>query len=276
MSLLSGSGLGNAAPPIQIRVVSLPSAPVVDGSLGEWGKEGWSSVPLHPAKEGDGDNFTGVLTVELKAGVFGERIYLAARWPDPAADMEYRPWKWIGSQYKRSKQRDDMLAVRFDMGGDYADCMFSKTDYKVDLWQWSAGRSDKVGLAEDFTQIISTSMQESAAEYEIPGGGTVYIRKVRDSGDPLYENTEAPAEKQSDTLPGIKVLNGGSGSLVDVSAKGVWKDGFWSLELSRKLDTSHDDDVKLTGIKEIRGAVAVFNNGYAEHKSVSDTLMFVF
>ncbi|MEO5332534.1 MAG: ethylbenzene dehydrogenase-related protein [Magnetococcus sp. YQC-5] len=274
--LLAPTLAAQAGSLITIQVHPLPVIPVVDGMLDEWGKEGWVEIPIKPALEDDSDNTTGQLTVQLKTGISGERIHIAARWPDAEADVDYRPWKWAGSQYKRGKQRDDMFVVRFDMGGDYAECMLSKTDYQVDLWQWSAGRSNQASVAEDFMHFISTSMVENAAEYEHPQGGMVYIRKIRDAGSPVYENLEAGKEKQGNQLPGIKMLEGGSGSLIDVSAKGVWKDGFWNLEMSRKLDTGHNDDVKLIGIKEIKGALAVFNKGYAEHKSVSETLKFVF
>ncbi|MBF0126990.1 MAG: hypothetical protein HQM02_07240, partial [Magnetococcales bacterium] len=268
--LVTGRGL-QAAPSLLVQVPPLPTVPVVDGVLEEWGREGWVEIPLRPARENDPDNVTGSLNVQLKAGTAGGRIFVAARWPDQEADVSYRPWKWTGTQYKRGKQRDDMFIVRFDMGGDYAACMLSKTDYRVDLWQWSAGRSDQAGVAEDFIHVISTASQENAAEYEHPEGGTVYIRKIRDAGNPVYDNQEAGKENRGESLPGIRMLDGGSGSLIDVQARGVWKDGFWHLELARKLDTGHDDDVKLQGIKTIRGAIAVFNKSYAEHKSVSET-----
>lgn len=276
MFALVWMGSAQAGSVIKIPVRTLPSAPEVDGNLGEWGQEGWLAIPIHPAKENDADNATGALQVQLQVGVAGERVFLAARWPDGEADVEYRSLKWAGTKYKRGKQRDDMFVVRFDMGGDYNDCMLSKTDYKVDLWQWSAGRSNQAGLAEDYMQIISTNMVESAAEYAHPEGGMVYIQKVRDAGNPIYETTEAGQENKGPTLAGVMMLENGSGSLIDVTARGVWREGFWSLELSRKLQTGHDDDVKLTGIKEIKGAIAVFNKGFAEHKSVSDTLLFVF
>ena len=35
-----------------------------------------------------------------------------------------------------------------------------------------------------------------------------------------------------------------SGSRADVRAKGVWKDGYWTLEFSRKLVTGYPDDVQ--------------------------------
>ncbi|MBF0134769.1 MAG: hypothetical protein HQL65_00905 [Magnetococcales bacterium] len=265
-----------AASPIPVDVPALSALPQVDGELADWGDSGWTDVEIKPAKENDADNVTGVLKVRIKAGVAGERFFFAARWPDPEASTLYRPWKLSGTQYKRSKLRDDMFVVRFDMGGTYDECMLSRNDYRVDLWQWSAGRTNPAGLAEDFMHVISATPQENAAEYEHPEGGMVYIRKIRDAGKPIYDNLDAPAQPNGETLPGIQMLKDPSGSLADVTARGVWKDGHWHLELSRKLNTGHGDDVNLTALREIRGAIAVFNKGFAEHKSVSGTLLFRF
>ena len=33
------------------------------------------------------------------------------------------------------------------------------------------------------------------------------------------------------------------GSRADVRAKGLWRDGVWSIEFARKLDTGHKDDL---------------------------------
>ncbi|MBF0156593.1 MAG: hypothetical protein HQL57_05360 [Magnetococcales bacterium] len=259
----------------EVPLTSLAAAPVTDGVASEWGSEGWVEVPVHPAKEKDDLNTTGAIVVRLKGGVHGGRLYLVADWPDPQADTTDRPWRWKGGKYRRGTERDDMFAVRFDMAGDYYECMFTKTDYQVDLWQWSAGRSDPASVAEDYIHIVSLSLQEDAAEYEMPEGGTVYIKKIRDAGDPVYRNTTPDEGKnQGKELPGTELTGKASGSLVDVAAKGTWKGGRWTLELSRQLDTGHADDVVFKAGAAIKGAVAVFNANFAEHKSVSDTLTF--
>ena len=67
-----------------------------------------------------------------------------------------------------------------------------------------------------------------------------------------------------------------SGSLIDVKAKGIWNNGEWTLEMSRKLDTGNADDVSLSQVKTIKGAIAVFNKAGAEHKSFSETMVFDF
>lgn len=259
-----------------IPVVKLTQSPVIDGLATEWGEDHWTSIPLLPAVKEDQKNKTGKLNVDLKMGITEDRLFIVARWPDNEANVDYRPWKWRGKKYKQSKKRDDMFAIRFDMGGDYYECMFSKKDYKVDLWQWSAGRSNTSNLAEDYVHIISTKPLEKSAEYDLPEGGIVYIQKIRDAGDRIYtiNKPKNKRKQQGKTVPGIKIIGGGSGSLIDVSAKGTWKEGFWTLELSRKLNTGYADDVSFTSIKTIKGAIAVFNKGYAEHKSTSETLLF--
>lgn len=265
-------------PPQPVAVVKLAKAPGVDGNLDEWGADGWTTVAIHPAVDNDDKNRTGSIEVKLKAGVADGKFHLAAKWPDPKADTKNKPMVWSKSKnkYERGKDRDDMFVVRFDLAGSYDFCMLSKQEYKVDLWQWSAGRSDLAGLAEDYVHVISQAAIENAAEYEVPGGGMVYIKKLRDAGNEVYQNSKAPAEFKGDELPGVELTGNHSGSLVDVAAKGVWKEGHWHLEMSRALNTGQADDRPFNPGDKLQGAIGVFNDGFAEHKSISYTLLFDF
>lgn len=260
---------------LPVRPVSSP--PVIDGELDDWGNDGWSAIPIHPAVEGDDKNLVGKIVVSGKGLYSGDRVYFAFRWADNKADTVYKDWVWRGNRYRRGKQLDDMFGLRFEMSGDYDSCMLSDKSYDVDVWVWSAGRSALHDYADDMTQQISNRMLENAAEHEGPNGQIVYIKKRRDAGEAGYTNTRPNRRKKTETqLPGIEATEGPTGSLADVSAKGIWKDGHWQLELSRKLDTGNDDDVVLKPGGVHRGAIAVFNRGGAEHKSNSDTLLFNF
>ncbi len=260
----------------KIPVTALAAAPTIDGKADDWG-DGWLTVPVKPAMEDDNKNFTGELDVQMQAGVAGDSLYLVARWPDDKAHTDYRPWEWKRNQYKRSRDRDDMFAVRFDMAGDFNTCMIEDVNYKVDVWLWSAGRSNEKGYATDMWHEISLDMIKDAAEYETPGGNTVYIRKESDAGTPAFENNKPDRKThQGDVLPGVVFEGEASGSLADVEARGEWSGGFWVLELRRKLDTGHDDDVVLQAGATKKGQIAVFNKGNAEHKSVSGELVFDF
>lgn len=285
-ALLPAAARADAAPPQVIPVAVLGRAPAVDGNLADWGKEGWLRVPIQPAVlpsararfglDGEDRNQTGALNVELKAGVAGGRFYLALRWPDDAADTAYRGWEWAGSRYAEGKARDDMFAVRWHLDGSFDRSMLSGSSYRVDVWLWSAGRSNALGLAEDMVHEISTQSIENAAEYAVQGVGTVYIKKHRDAGDPLYKAVRPPKTQGAARIESFELSPKAAGSTADVQAKGVWKGGFWHLELARKLDTGNADDRPFAPGGKITGQVAVFNRAGDEHKSVSEPLLFDF
>ena len=270
----TGSAIAETVTEQTIPVTVTDTKLTVDGNLGDWGQVGWQQIQIAPAIENDAKNFTGKMTVSLAARTLDGYIYLAARWPDKKANTTYKNWAWKGNRYRRGKELDDMFALRFEMNGDYDSCMLSQKDYGVDVWLWSAGRSNLSGYAEDLTHTISTNMIENAAEVEDKDGRIVYIKKYKDKGSPIYKNSRPKRKVFAGKL--IKGINPGtpSGSMADVKAAGQWLDGHWILEMSRKLETSHADDIKLSKGKSIRGAIAVFNKSASEHKSNSGTLIF--
>lgn len=269
-----------AEPVIPIRVAELATSPVVDGNLGDWPPFSdpiWHALRVEPALVDDPLNQTGTPDVRLAVGLSAERIFVAAHWPDPTMDVHNKPWKWRETKYEQTKQLHDMFAIRFLLSGQYDVCMFptGQSTYQVDVWQWSAGRSNLAELAEDMVHTISTQYIEDAAEYPLPDNRTIYIKKRVDSGEPFYKLNRVDRKTfQGDLVPDILLTGSGSGSLMDVSAVGTWHDGYWSLEMSRKRVTGHDDDVAFLPKTTLSGGVAVFNKGNAEHKSVEGNLLF--
>jgi hypothetical protein len=273
-----------AQTPAVIAVRPVAQAPKIDGNLAEWGKDGWARISVKPALDdaersrfgfGRADDQTGSLIVEVKAAVHAGRFYVALKYPDAAADVEHRLWQWRGDKYADNKQREDMLALRFHISGDFDRSMLSTKAYTVDVWLWSAARTNPGGIAEDLSHHISTAMQENAAEHVMPDGKTIYIKKSRDAGNPPYKLLPRPKEFKGDKLPSFESATA-SGSSADVAAKGEWKSGHWQLEFGRALDTGHADDVIFAPGKKVLGQIAVFNRGYAEQKSVSEPLLFDF
>ncbi|WP_332675704.1 ethylbenzene dehydrogenase-related protein [Aromatoleum sp.] len=282
--LLAAPFFASAQAPQTVPVSVLQNAPKVDGDLGEWGAGGWIKVPVKPALERDerakyglepaGDrNVTGNLTVEMKAGVAAGRLFVAVRYPDGAPDMIHKEWAWRGEKYQRETQHEDMFALRFHLAGDFDRSMLATRDYKVDVWLWSAARTNPAGIAEDMSHHVTTRMLESAAEYQLKDGPVVYIAKRRDDGSAPYEMLPRPKENKGERLPSFAAATA-SGSAADVAAKGVWKAGSWHLEFSRALSTGNADDVVLKAGDRVTGQIAVFNRGSAEHKSVSEPLVF--
>ena len=265
-----------AETPQVIPVPRITSSPELDGDISEWPADGWQRVAMKPAKENDKQNRTGEIEVELQLATDQQHLYVAARWPDPDQSTDYKNWEWKGNRYKRGKRLDDMFALRFHLDGDYHQCMIAEVTYRVDVWLWSAGRSNPAGYANDMWHLVTIDPLENAAEYEVsPGGATVYIRKKNDAGEAIFKNTRPNRKKfQGNTLPGVEQTGNASGSVADVSAKATWQDGYWSLEMRRALDTGHEDDTPIAPGSELRGAIAAFNRTGADHKSISGTLLF--
>jgi len=255
-----------------VAVVRLDKAPTVDGVLDEWGKAGWQKIKVKPAVEKDDKNLTGTIDVDLKMAISGDRLYLAARWPDAKADLTWKSWQWDGSRYRRGRDEDDKFVIRFELAGDYDTCMLTNKTYEADVWLWSAGRSNLGGMAENALHRISAQLIEDAAEHKAPNGATVYIKKIME-GTRGYSTQRAPAVKGDEIVPSV-VAAPPPGQPDDVLAKGVWANGSWSLEMSRKLNPGKPGRSALNPGTKIRGAIGVFNNAADEHKSVSDLLLF--
>lgn len=259
-----------------IDVPELAFTPRLDGDLVEWKDYAPNTVEIAPAIEDDERNRTGRLTVHFWAGRSESEIFLAARWPDDAADTEFRPWQWRGNKYRRSKNRDDMFAVRFALSGEYHRSMIADANYVVDVWVWSAGRSNRIGHASDYSHRISLSIIDDAAEYETESGNTIYIDRMADQGEPGYRTWKPGKQKSENRMPSIELNAPPSGSVADVRAAGLWQDGHWSLEMSRALDTGNVDDAQFIVGQQVLGQIAVFNRSSGKHKSISEPLLFIF
>jgi len=261
-------------PPTNITLTALSKTPTVDGELTEWGSDKWHPIILKPAQEKHEKKLPAELLVELKIAILDGMFYMAAKWPDSKPDLEYKNWVWRANKYRRGKKLDDMFAIRFDMEGDYNQCMISGSSYNVDVWLWSSARSNLTDYAEDMYHRISTRYIENAAEYENKQGKTVYIKKKKDAGIASYAYKRINRKKkQKDKLSSVKVIENPSGSVIDVKAKAKWKNGKWYIEMARKLDTGNEDDVLLKDKKNIRASIAVFNHNASENKNKSNTLL---
>lgn len=248
--------------------------PVIDGQLNEWPKDSFESIAISSAIEGDEKNKVNAKDVQLASTIIADKIYFAIRWEDDSESTTYRTWRWKGTKYRRGKQRDDMLALRFEQSGSYNRSMIADADYTVDVWVWSAGRSNKIGFADDYIHKISTSYIDNAAEYETPSGGIVYIDRTIDSGEQGYKKFKPNLKVLTESsLDSIEIIGESTGSLADVRAKALWIDGYWTLEMVRKLDTGNSDDKAFLSGGKILSQIAIFDKNFEEHKSISEPLM---
>ncbi len=264
-----------AQPPFQIITIApLASAPVIDGSGLEWAAQPVQVVALTPTVK-----HTHVETrqVEIKAGHYQNRVYFWLRWQDSEPDALHKPYQWDEKKqrYGRGPQREDRLAMQFEISGEYNTNWPLAQDFVADMWHWKASRSNPIGLAHDKKTTLSSQKLLRAASLKAADGSIRYVLRENDQGTPLYSNKRY-ATKQQEIMPKYQLNPHTRGSIADISAKGIWAGGYWQLELSREFDTGHDDDVLFTLGQALRGGIAVFDRGENDDHAISETLIFQF
>ncbi len=237
----------------------------VDGDAADWNGISGTVVPL----KGQGN----VASVELRAAVSGDTIYILAIWPDAVESRLHKPYKWddAAQKYSRTKQLEDRIAFSFAMTGDFSPNKLDGSEFTADIWHWKASRSDPAGVAHDKSWRVSASPFPKAKKFTGPGGQAVYLARPSDKGDRLYKPVKYDS-RQDDLMPRYKVNLSVQGSIADVRAKGVWRDGYWYLELSRKLDTGNADDAVFPASGSIEMAVAAFSDVDGDKHSTSEKI----
>ncbi len=165
---------------------------------------------------------------------------------------------------------------------------------KADLWHWKAQRTNPVGQVDD--QLVQNKL--SIATTDVAGVKTAehitgrvsdkkqsggysdnwdktkkmpkYTFKSGSGAILLMDNAiETPANaafKAGDRVP-LYVLSPFVGSRGDISAKGVWSNGMWTLEEKRALVTNNADDIQFKDLsRSYFFAISVHDNsGGPEH-----------
>lgn len=255
-----------AADSLVLKAQAAGPAITVDGDTAEWNEIKGITVPL----AGRG----GVDFVEMKAAVRGDRIYLLAVWEDSTESRLHKPYRWDDAvqAYSRTKQLEDRFAVTLAMTGDFSESKLSGAEFTADVWHWKASRSDPAGVAHDKMWRVSRTEFPKAKKFKTADGQTVYIARPSDKGDRLYRPVKYESRAE-DVMPRYEVNLAPVGSIADVQAKGMWRDGRWYLEMSRKLDTGNPDDAVIPQSGRIEIAVAAFNDVDGRYHSTSDKIV---
>ncbi len=257
-----------------IRMEQLSSAPVLDGSDSDW--TGVDPVVI-PLKKSGPKVTVGVRELQVRGGVFGDEVFFFLQWEDATRDERHKPFVWDTAlkKYVKGKEREDRLAIQFAMEGDFTVDWLSGKSFEADMWHWKAARSNPLGLVHDKMTIIGRERVKKAFKARIPSGETIYIQRPSDAGDKMY-STRRYSVKEKDVMPKYILTESPRGSVADIKCRGVWKDGKWRLEIRRKLDTGHDDDVVFAPGTLIRGGFAVFDHSGDDDHVISETLTFQF
>ncbi len=218
-----------------LTAVKVSKAPVIDGKVDSiWER----AMPIR-VKDRRVNK-----TIELRALYTDKEIFILARYPDKREDRMHKPWVWDKElkAYRIGPQREDTFVIKWNMEPREVDLSnFADNDYRADVWYWKAFRTDPLGHADDKMHILSSERGRKAQKVKSKSGKVRYLHRLGDEGRGCYKR-KVVTSYQGDVVPSYQHTQP-TGSRADVKAKGLWKDGYWSIEFSRALNTGHKDDV---------------------------------
>ena len=216
--------------------------PLLDGAIGD---AGWQAVTV-PYVINDQ---TADVPIFLRSVHTDDTIYFSVMYKDSAQSPFHKPWLWNKEtgQYEEGAHREDTFVFKWNMmEKDVNLSNFSDDSYTADLWYWKANRTNPAGYADDKQQILSDSPGKESELIVSNSGKKRYLLRKSDAGKSAYKEMKEPPAALSNPLIDRYPQRNPDGSRADVQAKGAWKNGFWIIEFSRKLQTGHDDDVQFS------------------------------
>ena len=249
--------------------------PAIDGKMDKiWEQAKPLTVVVKEAM--GGDNPTEVV---LRALHTEDTFYVLAQWPDSTKSDMRDPYTWNVQKkdYERPSKPDDQFALEFPITGHFDIRMITMVhEYTADVWHWKAGRGNPVGWVDDKRHIISQKPIQSGVEYSLGGHGNVYIARLMDEGTSSYSLKPKPTAFEGTTVDSFEQRQP-RGSLADVQGKGTHDGKGWTLEMSRKCNTGHDDDTVIDPAKDNICAIAILDDELYWDHSVSPviTLRFI-
>jgi len=180
-----------------------------------------------------------------------------------------------------------MVVAHLGEGKPYGNKYTLNPGETADMWHWKGVRTNPVGQVDD--QYLDSTRYDKAkapeagrkSDPKTAGGyfdnineaktGPKWATKGNNPAPPYWilDSEKEPIDdskyKPGDEVPGI-VVAPFVGDRADISARGIWKDGVWTLEFGRKLVTGSQFDIQFSDLKKayLFGA-AVFDNAQVRH-----------
>lgn len=165
----------------------------------------------------------------------------------------------------------------------------NKQGETIDMWHWKSVRTGPLGMIDDQFVDHTKDLKQNKnwgrkGDAKLGGGyknnhngsktGPAYMNSPFSEADkywvlPRTKTKFVDTFKTGDVVPGIEI-SPFKGSRADIRAKGVWKDGLWTLEIKRTLVTTGEKaDVQDIQFRDLSKAyyfgLAVFDNTQINH-----------
>jgi DMSO reductase family type II enzyme heme b subunit len=189
--------------------------------------------PLWPEKDT-------IYAVAVRAVHDGKRVVIHCTWRDPIAD---------GAPV-RVQDFQDALALQFSLSGNTPFLGMGDAHNPVNIWQWKAG----------WQQEMDGNRQDMANAYPAMHVDTYFATSYRtaaEAGNLASLKHKSPVENA--TARGFGTFKSRPASAQNVSGKGLWRDGSWSVVFVRDLKSRDAEDVKLVVGQAVPIALAVWD-----------------
>ncbi len=154
-----------------------------------------------------------------------------------------------------------------------------------DIWHWKSIRTGTVGQVDDqyvdATRYNAQTAVEAGRKSDAKTGGGYANNQTQDGKLPAFTAPDQPAPpfyildtqkqpfkdtfKANDELAGI-IVAPHKGDRGDISSGQVYKDGKWTVEFGRKLQTGSQTDVQFASLdKAYPFGIAIFDNVQVNH-----------
>jgi hypothetical protein len=164
-------------------------------------------------------------------------------------------WNADENRYVIGPQREDTLVLKWNMEPLFTDISLSAdAGYKADIWFWKAVRTDPTGFADDKSQTYSDQPMNKATPLLSKSDREFFLSRRGDAGRSAYQ-VVTPTEFAGEQRHGYTNRKP-EGSRADVRAKGVWSNGWWTVEFARDLVTGNDDDVQFATTRRFQFGVS--------------------
>jgi hypothetical protein len=263
----------------------------------------WYGVDSMQVRTFGGVNFqSSVAEAIIKTFHNKQRIYFLIKWADPTRSFNRQLIKtdsgWVRevSQYKNiygeNIYSEDKLGLYFSRKDNCAStCHIGScnnlglhyTDNDTaDIWQWMAVSTNPADEADDRWWGEFDNDIYGGQHFENKASGGCKSNLNDDWKQPYFlpinylsrnwiwygSNSYEPYKEENDTFPlGYRIpsilvapILGDRG---DVTASGRWRNGYWTVEFSRKISTGSDYDIPFRG--ELYFGLALFDNADIKH-----------
>ncbi len=224
--------------PRTIELVSWPvtAPPTTDGNAQE---AVWEMAPAITTLD-----FSSQRPITLRSVHTDASLFFLVTYPDTAPSETHKMWAWDATEgiYKQSADREDLFVFKWSLVGNTVNlALRDAAPHRADIWYWKAHRTNTMGYADDKWQSVSSEAGPKTNKIPSPTNRPLYLRRRGDAGQAAYE-AKLVHEYQGDRIPKY-YSQPPTESRADVQAKGVWRDGQWTIEFARQLQTGHTDDI---------------------------------